>query len=146
MSDLAEPARRPARIPVLRTGDLNPETYARSTCFEAGYLVVKNAGWRNVRPVVDRAACTGCLQCYLHCPDGTIYKVAAPEGSARKAADLVAVDYDFCKGCGICAKICGFDAIVMVSEQEALAAEAARGDARAADGVATNDESEADAR
>lgn len=141
-----EPARRPACIPALRAGDLRPEEYARSTCFEAGYLVAKNAGWRNIRPVVDRAACTGCLQCYMHCPDGTIYKVVAPEGSARKAADLVAVDYDFCKGCGICAKICGFDAIAMVSEQEALAAEGALGDAGAADGVAANDESEAGAR
>lgn len=146
MSDLAEPARRPLRIPTLRKGDLNPETYARSTCFEAGYLVVKNAGWRNIRPVVDRTACTGCLQCYLHCPDGTIYKVAAPDDSARKAADLVAVDYDFCKGCGICAKICGFDAIAMISEQEALAAEAAQGDKGAAQRAAADHESEADAR
>ena len=74
-----------------------------STAYEAGYLVTKNAGWRNVRPVVDREKCVGCLQCYLHCPDGVI----AQEGGK------VAIDYDFCKGCGICKKICRLGAIRM---------------------------------
>ena len=67
---------RPAsRIPVLRSANLDPADFAHSTCFDAGYLTVKNAGWRNLRPVIDAASCTGCLQCYLHCPDGTVYKV-----------------------------------------------------------------------
>ena len=67
---------RPAsRIPALRSADLDPADFAHSTCFDAGYLTVKNAGWRNLRPVIDAASCTGCLQCYLHCPDGTVYKV-----------------------------------------------------------------------
>lgn len=102
-----------AHISSLRTGDLDPASFARTTCFEAGYLVSKNAGWRNVRPVIDGAACTGCLQCYLLCPDGTVYKTSG--------AAAVAIDYDFCKGCGICAKACKFDAIAMVSESEANA-------------------------
>lgn len=149
MSLSQEPSRRPARIPVLRSGELNPEDYARSTCFEAGHLVVTNAGWRNVRPVVDRGACTGCLQCYMHCPDGTIYKVdaaACDDASSEAAAagkTLVAVDYDFCKGCGICVKMCAFDVIAMVSEREALAAEAA---GRRAEGAPEENESEADSR
>lgn len=113
--------RRPTRMPILRTADLDPRDFARSTCFDAGHLVTKNAGWRNVRPVVDRDACTGCLQCYLYCPDGTVYKVA-DDGSGT-----VAIDYDFCKGCGICAKVCAFGAVTMVSEREALAAEALSG-------------------
>lgn len=102
-------------IPTLRTGALDPADFAHSTCFEAGYLTVKNAGWRNLRPVIDAASCTGCLQCYLYCPDGTVYKVANP------AADdaPVAIDLDFCKGCGICAKACKFDSITMISESEA---------------------------
>ena len=39
-----------AHLPVLRNGGLNPEIYAHSTCFEAGYLVSKNAGWRKAQP------------------------------------------------------------------------------------------------
>ncbi len=128
-----------AVLPTLRASEPAPDDYARSTCYEAGYLVVKNAGWRNMRPVVDRAACTGCLKCYLHCPDGAVYKVApddasaglagardsAHAGGAGKAKALVAIDYDFCKGCGVCMKACRFDAIAMVSEREALEREAA---------------------
>lgn len=126
-------------IPRLHGVAPQPEDYARSTCYEAGFLVERNAGWRNSRPVVDRAACTGCLECYMHCPDGTIYKIApggaddaegqrsAGEQAARRKRPLmlVAVDYDFCKGCGVCVKVCRFDAIAMVSEREALAGERA---------------------
>lgn len=78
-----------------------------STAYEAGYLVSKNAGWRNLCPVIDSEKCVGCLQCYLHCPDGVIFK---KDGK-------VAIDYDFCKGCGICKKICKLGAIEMEVEK-----------------------------
>ncbi|MFR5194388.1 MAG: 4Fe-4S binding protein, partial [Eggerthella lenta] len=171
---------RPAsRIPALRSANLDPADFAHSTCFDAGYLTVKNAGWRNMRPVIDAASCTGCLQCYLYCPDGTVYKVpsacqpteaadaaaspgtrsrgdaegsrteVSPEGTscgARFASAIptisdtgetladslgepacasmqptapVAIDLDFCKGCGICAKACKFNSITMILESEA---------------------------
>ncbi len=77
------------------------------TAYEAGYLVTKNAGWRNMRPVVDKDKCVGCLQCYLYCPDGVIYK----------SDGKIDIDYDFCKGCGICKKICKLGAIVMEAEK-----------------------------
>ncbi len=95
--------------------------FVNTTCYEAGYLTQINAGWRNVRPVVNTAACAGCLQCYMVCPDGVIYKVPAD----NKAGVGVAVDLDFCKGCGVCASACKFDALVMVSEAAAKAAETA---------------------
>ena len=95
---------------------LDPAVFAKNTCFAAGHLVAKNAGWRNVRPVLDAAACTLCLQCYLYCPDGTIFKVRDAAGETV----ALAIDYDFCKGCGVCARACKFQAIEMIDEAEAL--------------------------
>ncbi|MDR1043419.1 MAG: 4Fe-4S binding protein [Clostridiales Family XIII bacterium] len=48
------------------------------------------------------------MMCYLLCPDGTIY---------REAGEF-AIDYDFCKGCGICSRECKVNAIRMVSEDK----------------------------
>ena len=78
-----------------------------TTAYEAGYLVSKNAGWRSMRTVLEENRCIGCLQCYLYCPDGTIVK---HEGK-------ISFDYDFCKGCGICAGICKPRAIRMEAEK-----------------------------
>ena len=62
-----------------------------------------------------RAACTGCLQCYLYCPDGAIFKVSGQ----NKAGVSVDIDLDFCKGCGVCAAACKFDALSMAPEANA---------------------------
>lgn len=118
-------AKRPADavIPTLRDSVPGPEIYAQDTCFEGGFLTQKNAGWRNIRPVVDAQKCTGCLQCYLYCPDGTIFKRA--DGAPKSEVPSIAFDLDFCKGCGVCASVCKFGAISMQNEAEALVAEAA---------------------
>lgn len=101
--------------------------------FQAGYLVGGNGGWRNRRPVVTLENCRGCLQCYLYCPDGAIAKVEpdvveldaaiAQASRGERPAKLpavahttVSIDYDFCKGCGICVKLCHFDALHMEDE------------------------------
>lgn len=104
---------------------LDPADFARSTCFAAGHLVTKNAGWRSQRPVIDAAACTACGQCILYCPDGCLYSACEPGANGAPQGPAIAVDQDFCKGCGICAKLCRFGAIAMVPEAEAEA-EAAR--------------------
>jgi 2-oxoacid:acceptor oxidoreductase delta subunit (pyruvate/2-ketoisovalerate family) len=80
--------------------------YPDSASFVAGHLVTKNSGWRSARPVVDPAKCVGCLQCWLYCPDGVIFRRDGKVG----------VDYDFCKGCGICARMCRPGAVVMEAE------------------------------
>lgn len=134
---MAAVEKRAAHIPVLRSQDasvepsLDPSVYARTTCYKAGHLVTKNAGWRNIRPILDEESCTNCLQCYMYCPDGTIYKVRDEMGGVLK----LAIDYDFCKGCGICARICKFGSISMVLEAEALAAERVEAEAELAGGV-----------
>lgn len=110
--DVGSEAQAGRIIPRLREFEARPEDFARSTCFEGGFLVSKNAGWRSERPVIDQEACTLCLNCYMMCPDGTIYKVY--DGGDRPTA--IAIDYDFCKGCGICARTCPADCIAMVSE------------------------------
>lgn len=77
-----------------------------ATCYQAGHLVTKNAGWRNKKPQINHDACVGCYQCYMFCPDGVIFK------EDKK----INIDYDFCKGCGICAKVCPIHAIEMENE------------------------------
>jgi len=70
----------------------------------------KTGGWRSFRPVLDNGKCTGCLICWVLCPDASI---------KREKTDkhfLVHIDYDYCKGCGICAAECPGSAIKMVRE------------------------------
>jgi len=83
------------------------EDYPEATAFEAGFLVTKNSGWRSQKPVINENKCTGCLQCYLYCPDGVI----------SQNEKVMVIDYNFCKGCGICKKICKLGAIEMEAER-----------------------------
>ena len=54
-------------------------------------------GWRSQRPVWDPEKCTNCLMCWVYCPDSSIL-VAEQK--------MTGIDYDHCKGCGICAEVC----------------------------------------
>lgn len=105
-SDESHPAWHARRL--ADASSLDPSVFARTTCWQAGHLVARNAGWRTKRPVVDEGRCVGCWSCYMLCPDGTLQKT--PDKT-------IAVDYDFCKGCGICAKACPKGAIAMVDEK-----------------------------
>jgi NADPH-dependent glutamate synthase beta subunit-like oxidoreductase len=53
--------------------------------------------------------CFGCDNCFGVCPDNAVLKI---DGVGHGYA----VDYDFCKGCGICAAECPCGAIEMVPE------------------------------
>jgi len=50
--------------------------------------------------------CTECDNCYIYCPDVSIYK-------AKGGYDI---SYDFCKGCGVCVKECPRAAMIMTEE------------------------------
>jgi 2-oxoacid:acceptor oxidoreductase delta subunit (pyruvate/2-ketoisovalerate family) len=56
----------------------------------------------------DCGVCNRCDNCYIFCPDVAIHK--------REEGELNEIDYEHCKGCGICMEECPRDVIVMEEE------------------------------
>jgi len=82
--------------------------YPVGPSFDAGFLTSENSGWRTEKPIVDAEKCIGCWQCYLFCPEGVIFK----------SNNIIDIDYAFCKGCGICARVCPKEAISLIKEHK----------------------------
>jgi 2-oxoacid:acceptor oxidoreductase gamma subunit (pyruvate/2-ketoisovalerate family)/2-oxoacid:acceptor oxidoreductase delta subunit (pyruvate/2-ketoisovalerate family) len=70
------------------------------------FIENKTGSWRTFKPVYDKEACNMCRFCWFYCPEGCIYD--------RK--EEMEFDFDYCKGCGICANQCPKDAIEMVRD------------------------------
>jgi len=68
----------------------------------------KTGDWRAFKPLVDKTKCVNCLLCWIYCPDSAIIR----------REKWVEVNYEHCKGCGICAHECPTKAIEMVEEQK----------------------------
>jgi 2-oxoacid:acceptor oxidoreductase delta subunit (pyruvate/2-ketoisovalerate family) len=69
-------------------------------------------GWRTgVKPSLELAKCVNCLLCWLNCPDSAI---------VLEGTTFTGFDYDYCKGCEICAAVCPVDAIAMLAEEAEL--------------------------
>ncbi len=67
--------------------------------------------WRTFRPeITDK--CIGCGTCEMFCPEGAI-KIKTVKG--RKKA---VVDYNYCKGCMICCRVCPVKAIEREREKK----------------------------
>ena len=62
--------------------------------------------WASVQPTVNDEKCIHCLMCLPVCPDSCISVI--PNTTARGP-----IDYDHCKGCGICVKTCPTGALEM---------------------------------
>lgn len=63
----------------------------------------KTGSWRVFKPILDEEKCINCENCFLFCPEGCVNKD-------------IEIDYDYCKGCGICAQECPVKAIKMERE------------------------------
>ena len=69
----------------------------------------KTGTWSKLKPVIDLDKCIpaksgkfACFNCWLHCPEGVVSRKIPPE-----------IDYNYCKGCGICMEECPVNAITM---------------------------------
>lgn len=69
----------------------------------------KTGSWRVFRPIFDKAKCVKCLRCWIFCPEASI---------SQEKDGTISIDYDYCKGCGICASECKVKAITMKREGE----------------------------
>ncbi|MBN1384894.1 MAG: 4Fe-4S binding protein [Elusimicrobia bacterium] len=69
----------------------------------------KTGDWRNLRPVYHPEKCIHCFICWINCPDSSII---------TKDGKVVGIDYEHCKGCGICAKECPPKASAITMEEE----------------------------
>jgi pyruvate ferredoxin oxidoreductase delta subunit len=79
-------------------------------CEGATTATTKTGAWRAFKPIWDPEKCIKCYQCIDLCPEGAISALPNKEG--------VEVDYDYCKGCGICASECPKQAYEMVPEEK----------------------------
>jgi len=66
--------------------------YSKSNSFTASV-----ADWRIEKPVFNQDYCIDCQFCWIYCPDISILS---------RDKKMVGVDYDHCKGCGICVEVC----------------------------------------
>ena len=66
--------------------------------------------WKTFTPVLDLEKCTVCLTCGMFCPEGAINWL--PDKGK------IEFNFNFCKGCGICANECPTKAITMKIDEE----------------------------
>jgi NADPH-dependent glutamate synthase beta subunit-like oxidoreductase len=105
-SELAQP-------PVVYSRELNTYYYQPVKRYEkeARSIHMRLKGFKEIYPNFDRddiiveanrcfscGLCFDCGNCYMYCPDNAVKK--------SKITGLYEFDYDFCKGCGLCAKEC----------------------------------------
>jgi pyruvate ferredoxin oxidoreductase delta subunit len=65
--------------------------------------------WRIVRPAVNYTQCIKCGNCQKFCPTDVIE-------ITEDSVQCIKIDWNYCKGCGICANVCVKNCITMVDE------------------------------
>ena len=74
--------------------DMQPEERLYS---ETSSKAMSVGDWRVIKPVWNSETCIDCQNCWLYCPDTSIIS---------RDKEMVGIDYDHCKGCGICSEVC----------------------------------------
>ncbi len=85
-----------------------------------GNAVEYNTGdWRSMFPKTDEDKCITCGVCWMYCPDDS-RKLAPRQNNTPGVNTTKYYDFNFqyCKGCGICAKECPTGAIVMLERKD----------------------------
>lgn len=96
-----------------RKNVITPETTWKDTTsagdiYDAGNADdFKTGDWRSMKPIWNEEKCKQCFLCFPVCPDSSIMV---------KDGKVVGVDYDHCKGCGVCVETCPFDVFDFVEE------------------------------
>jgi len=101
----------PDNKPVVRYHDLNVSCFKhepRQKLEEAELEARECALIAEARRCFHCGGCNLCNTCWFLCPDSSI-------GSLE---DGIAIDYDYCKGCGICVEECPRGALVMEEESK----------------------------
>ena len=96
---------------VVEYEDLNVNYFRhepRQQLEEAGLEALRDAAIAEAQRCFQCGSCNECNTCWFLCPDGVIL-------SRNGVADF---DYDYCKGCGICAEECPRGAIILEEESK----------------------------
>lgn len=88
--------------------EIMPEnrSYTKESSFSASV-----ADWRIEKPIFHAEHCIHCQFCWIYCPDMSIIS---------RDKKMVSIDYEHCKGCGICVEVCPTTpkSLLMFAEQK----------------------------
>ena len=81
-----------AKMKDISTTQPENRPYSQSNSYTASV-----ADWRVEKPLFNQDYCIDCQFCWIYCPDMSIIS---------RDQKMVGIDFDHCKGCGICVEVC----------------------------------------